>query len=372
MNHKLASIALYPALLAALIGCGNTTAEPIGGGGDSSTTTTTSGLGGSATTTSTSSSTSASQAVCSPACGSSETCVEGACHAVMALDTAGSLASEPCSIVVDDVNVYWQQGEVRRVPKAGGKATSLAWTSTPANLVVDDQYLYWTGTNSGVHRANKLTDVHGLPFADGNGAPTRMAGDGERLYYLENIEGPKLLSSPTVPPLDDPYAAPTLVTSGGYGIGTVAVDADSVYWWGNFGLTRVDKVTKQETVLAQQGVPFDLQIGESALMVVDGDTVFYSTSPVPGSGGVVARTPKAGGESVVVVGPDLGASGVFTVDAEDVYFMTPTALMRVQKTGGTPVVVRLLDPPSPFPTCVAVDEGHVYWVDGAKLWSYAK
>ena len=50
-----------------------------------------------------------------------------------------------------------------------------------------------------------------------------------------------------------------------------------------------------------------------------------------------------------------------------IYFMTPTGVMKMPKTGGAAKLVSLLSPPSPLPTCIAVDDAYVYWVDGSKL-----
>jgi hypothetical protein len=41
------------------------------------------------------------------------------------------------------------------------------------------------------------------------------------------------------------------------------------------------------------------------------------------------------------------------------------------KTGAA-VLVSPLSPQSPFPTCIAVDAKHVYWVDGVKLMALEK
>ena len=41
--------------------------------------------------------------------------------------------------------------------------------------------------------------------------------------------------------------------------------------------------------------------------------------------------------------------------------------MKVAKTGGPAVLVSGLNPPSPFPSCMASDDKYGYWVNGAKL-----
>ena len=86
----------------------------------------------------------------------------------------------------------------------------------------------------------------------------------------------------------------------------------------------------------------------------------------------MARASSTGVGSTVLVDGANGANGVFAVDDSAIYFMTPTGVMKVAKTGGAAKLVSLLSPPSPFPTCIAVDDAYVYWVDGSKLMQLEK
>ncbi|APR87755.1 Putative serine/threonine-protein kinase pknH [Minicystis rosea] len=369
MNRNIALALLTVALLPAA--CDPATAEPITTGGATSSSSS-GGAGGDHDTTSSSTGGAAPQGDCQPACASTEVCVESSCHAVVELDTQTTLTGAPCNIVTDADNVYWQIGEVRRVAKTGGQATSFGWTTMPASLVVDDTHLYWTGGGQGIRRADKHAgqngQAFGSSFADQTGAPTRMTGDGTRLYYFD---GTDVLETDTTAPAG---TTPTVFSPNGLSLGRIAADATGVYYWGSTGYTlvREDKATHDTTVLSGQGTGFDINLEDSASLVVDGDTVFYSTSPVPGTGGIVARVSIAGGESTVIVDAKQGASGVFAVDEESVYFMSPSGVFKVAKTGGLPILLRPLDPPSAFPTCVAVDSQFVYWVDGVRLVQYRK
>jgi hypothetical protein len=80
----------------------------------------------------------------------------------------------------------------------------------------------------------------------------------------------------------------------------------------------------------------------------------------------------AGGPSTTVVDAESGLSGVFAVDATSIWYMTVSGVMKVAKTGGAPVSVATLNPPTPFATCMAVDETYVYWIDGDSLMQYKK
>lgn len=383
MNHRsgltfLACAALLP--LAA--GCNPSGLEPISSGSSTSTssggsgaTSGSGGTGGEAGSTTASGTGGAPQGECEPACGEGTLCVESSCHALVTLDT--STSGPGCTIVLDATSVYWSTNEVRIIPKTGGKATSFnAWVGQPSGLAVDDTYLYFNAGNGGIARAKKTGKSGFTPFAgEGHGSPKHIVTDGTMLYYIEGAtdqESPAVYQSPTSGPPLDPTLAPAVFATGIYGIGNLDVDATSVYYWGGSGLLKEHKTTHAQTDLGPTGIDFNLNVDGASAIVVDGATVYYSTVPVPGEGAIVARVSGAGGPSTVVVDGQSGLSGVFTVDATSVYFMTFSGVMKVAKTGGAPVLLGSLDPPSPFPTCMAVDDAYVYWVDGLKLMKFTK
>jgi hypothetical protein len=372
MTPKLTFALLVAALLVPTAGCGSTSANPISSGGSG-------GTGGTGTTTATGAGATGGSAgnACDPACGAGAVCVDGACHTIAKLDTTGQVNNGTCSIVTDATNVYWMTGNLARVPKAGGPSSVLAGgTPSPGGLVVDDTYLYWTYT--GIQRAmkdatgNNGTDV-GEYIADESGATTHLVSDGTTLYWLDN-------SAIDQAPMDAPpapFATPTPLT-GTDALGSdapIAVDATSVYYWAEAAsvLTKADKTTLSTTTLATRDMFDGIGTVDGACsIVVDGDTVYYSTDPLPGmGGGVVARVT---GPQVVtaVVDSSEGATGPFAVDAESVYFMTVSGVMKVGKTGGTPVLVSPLSLPTPYPSCIAADDTYVYWVDGVTLMQYRK
>jgi hypothetical protein len=380
MNHRtcfsfLACTALFPLLA----GCNPGGLEPIGSGSSTSASTTSTGSGGTggeagSTATSTSGTGGTAPGDCAPACGSSEVCIESSCHALVTLDTASQI--DGCTIVLDATSVYWATSEVRIVPKAGGAVTSFnGWVVQPSGLAVDDTYLYFNAGNGGIARGKKTGKSGFTPFAgEGHGSPTHMVSDGTMLYSIEgatDVSSPAVYQTPTSGPPMDPTLPPTVFATGIYGVGSIAVDATSVYYWGGAGLVKEHKTTHAQTDLGPGG-GFNLNFGGSSGIFVDGATVYYSTDPAPGVGGVVARVSGAGGPSTVVVDGKTGVSGVFTVDATSVYFMTVSGVMKVAKNGGAAVLVSALNPPSPYPTCMAADDKYVYWVDGLKLMQLEK
>jgi hypothetical protein len=309
---------------------------------------------------------------CAAPCGSGAVCVDGQCHALVQLDAATAMNPGECTIALDALQVYWMSSEVRRVAKAGGQPTILdVGTFSPGGLVVDDSYLYWT--NFGIQRVEK--GAPGKPgtgagsyYVDAGGSPTRLVGDGATLFYLENGE---IYQAPTAAaPAPE---APPIPFSETWSLADtpIAVDAQHAYFWteGATALSRIDKAGGQMVTVATRG---NSTIDSGCGLLVSNDEVYYSTAPSPGKGGLVARAGGSPGQGTVLVGEGEGASGVFTVDAAYLYFMTPSAVMRMPRAGGPAVMLAPLSPPSPFPTCIAVDDAHVYWVDGARLMQLQK
>jgi hypothetical protein len=365
-HTSLAALAL--ALLVPAAGCGNTTAEPIGSGGSSSASSASSGgTGGDPSA----SSSSGGGGDCSPGCGASEVCVASTCHALLKLDS--SSGSSGCAIVLDATSVYWATSEVRIVPRGGGEAKSFGqWIANPTALWVDDTYLYFDGGSGGVIRGAKDGKSGFTQFAGGGTtSPTYLIGDGTTLYYLD-AEGPAgVYQAPTTGTLVNPQDPPVEFATGIYGIGTLAVDATNVYFWGAAGLVKQDKTTHVQTNLSASAT-FDGNIDATTGIFVDGDTVYYSAAPAPGIGGVVASFTGAAATSNVIVDGKSGLTGVFTADADSLYYMTFSGVMKVSKAGGDPVLLSALSLPSPFATCMAADDQYVYWVDGGDLMQYKK
>lgn len=378
MRSNFALPVLASTLLLAAAGCGTATANPISSGGSGgSTGTTSTDHGSTGTAGSGGGGGSSAGGACDPACGSGQVCVEGACHAIEALATQGGAVDGVCSIVADATNVYWQGGSVQRVPRSGGEVTLFAWTPQPANLVVGAADLFFRGVQ-GIYSVDKTSSANGSVFSDWSGSPAQMAGDGTTLYWLEpaNDDGPPSVDEVPYSGMANPVGTPAVFSADWAGYGGIAVDATSVYYWGaaEDTLLKRDKTTLASTVVVNTSdLSFTFDFGGAASgITVDGDTLYYSSVPAPGSGGVVARVSTEGGDSTVVVDGSLGATGVFAVDATDVYFMNPDGVMKVAKTGGTAVMVSPFDPPTQFTSCIAADDTYVYWIDGATLMRYTK
>jgi hypothetical protein len=365
MTSKLA-LALLASLLVPAAGCGSETANPISTGGSSASSGTGTTSSSHGATGSGGSGGSAPATACEPACGSGEVCVESACHALTQLASPGG---SPCTMLLDAANVYIATTQVQTVSRTGGTITAPGlWIGQPA-LAADDTYLYFNAGNGGIDRAPK-TGGFGQPFAGETvlGPATHMVSDGSTLYFLEgatDMAPPSVYEAPTTGTPVDPTMVPAIFASDGYGLGTVAVDASSVYFCGGSGgLVKEDKTTQDVTVLDASLCP--------DYIVPDGASVYYSTVPAAGAAGVVARVSGAGGAPTVLTDATLGVNGVFAVDADSIYFMTFSAVMKVSKGGGSPVMVSALSLTTPFATCMAADDTNVYWIDDGNLMQYTK
>jgi hypothetical protein len=80
--------------------------------------------------------------------------------------------------------------------------------------------------------------------------------------------------------------------------------------------------------------------------------------------------PMAGGTPRLVVPDVLVASAPFAVDPTFAYIYKAGGLAKVRLTDGSVVTPRYGQ--SGLPIALAVDEGRVFWADGASVWSSAK
>ncbi len=289
MNTRIGiSLLASTALLSLAPACNPSGLEPITSGSTSTTSTTTSGssgtggTGGEAGSTTSSSTGGAPQIGCSPACGSAEICLEGACHGLLQLDTATAMNGGVCTIALDADNVYWKTSDVRRVPKAGGPSTLLDfqasspgawWSMTPT----------FTGPTS-VSSARRRPPPRSREPALESSTPTRAGAPRAWWGTAPTCTTSKGTRSTKLPsPVPGPQAPPTAFTDTWSSVeGTpIAVDAKSVYLWTEAAsiLTRVDKDDQRSANIANRG---NGTIDATCGIVVDATGVYFSTAPTPG------------------------------------------------------------------------------------------
>jgi hypothetical protein len=284
-------------------------------------------------------------------------------------------ASGTCSIVSDAKNVYWRTGDVHRVAISGENPVAIAPDSDEqSDLVVDDTYIY--RASLGIARAKKDD-----PFTQGTNPweyltsqtmyPGHMTAYASDALVFEDTGG--IYQITRLGPANF-ATVPTPVTDTWGGVHTpIGVNSTSVYFWHDAltGLGKVDWATPAKLDKLGPGLG-KVSVNGDAKIVIDGDTVYFSTLPQTTKGGVVAAMPAGGGAAQIVVDDKQGSNGVFAVDDKDIYFMTPAGVNRVPKAGGKAVLIHELVTPSPFPSCISTDSQYVYWVEGASLMKYTK
>jgi hypothetical protein len=110
-------------------------------------------------------------------------------------------------LAVDEANVYWTTGStiyglfLRKTPKAGGAATTLATGSLPYGLVIKGSFVYWSDGAGGpsTHQIKKTPTAGGatITLASDTSYAHFLAVDGSYVYWL-NSERPDLNIPATV------------------------------------------------------------------------------------------------------------------------------------------------------------------------------
>jgi hypothetical protein len=279
----------------------------------------------------------------------------------------------PTAIAVDEAVLYFATPtEIRRVPKSGGDVVSaVGGQDRPVALAVHGDALVWvnaagcdegdggTGTLLSAPRpggtpeilASSLPCPASLVVSGGRYfvATARLAENGWQSHVLEVFPGddpPRVVT-----PVNDPAA--------------FAVAGDDLYIVGGFTVARISLSTGETEPLgsAIMGPP-----GTS--LALDETHVYFSSGNDPG---VVARVPRAGGESVELLDRSLAPifPRVLGVEPGAVYLAFEGSLLgtppfeergiaRVAPAGGAPrVLARVRARPPSF----ALDDTSLYFTD---------
>lgn len=255
-------------------------------------------------------------------------------------------SSRVVGLAVDATNVYWldAEGNVRKVPKCGGTATTLANAGSAragslGAFTIDATRAYW------VAGAN---DLFAVPLS--GGTPVTLASGMDTLGLT--VKGPELysVSHSFVVRLSVDGGTPSkLAESSTYAPGLPAADDANVYWVGD-GVFSAPRAGGTATTLATAR---DVATG----LAIDDANVYWCDSSAPAA--PMMRTPKAGGQSMTLATNQFGATG-FATDGHDVYWTlggTSGAVVRVAVDGGP--VTTLASASSPG--AIAVDDTGVYW-----------
>jgi hypothetical protein len=214
-------------------------------------------------------------------------------------------------MIVDKDFVYFlTNDEIRRVPTAGSKATTLvrfvdvgAKQSIYWYFTLDEKNVYFVSGPDNKQQIFKLGKSGGKPLALAPaGIPSGLAADDVNVYWLEYAE----------------YAVKKVAIAGGEpvklgdcerpGAGAIAVDAASVYCGDlNGNVLRFAKTGGVTTLVGDQNAPFDL-------LRVD-DRNVYGLSVIKG----IYRIGKSGGAPVRLVPLDRTDAN-FAIDEQNLYW----------------------------------------------------
>jgi hypothetical protein len=314
-------IALFAGLASA---CSNVVREePLGSGGASA-------------------GSSASGGVCERDCKGKPCTAEGLCEPeVLASDLY--FASR---IALDATRVYWTSadGTIDALPLEGGAVMTLASDQyDPWDLAVDEQGIYWT--NSGENT------VVSMPLAGGSTALLAEAGNPlgivvrSGVVYFTNTYD-KLSNDEQIVRVPLP-GGPATVIAATLGAGMLAADDTRVYW-----TDRASAAVWSAPLGGGDATPLAEGIVEPTEIEVDGDAAYVTALEA------TFRIPLAGGAPEVLV---WGAGRGLAMDATHIYVGAADGrVLGVPKTGGPALA---LSRTALYPSDIAVDGEHVYWVE---------
>ncbi|MEP7122105.1 MAG: hypothetical protein ABJE95_14395 [Byssovorax sp.] len=248
-------------------------------------------------------------------------------------------------LALDAARVYWTSaaGDVSALPLAGGAiATLAAGQDDPFDLAVDAHGVYWTSV--GANTVQSIPLAGGVPVllaAAGN--PLGIALRGDVVYFADSYD--KLSNDDHVRRVPLPAGPPSVVaaTSGAH---LVAVDDARVYWTDTAGAAvwSAPPGGGAPTLLASGIVDAtEIEVDEAAAYVTGLEATF--------------RIPLAGGPPQALV---WGAGRGLAIDASHLYVGAADGrVLRVAKTGGPALALARTEL---YPSDIAVDDTHVYWV----------
>jgi hypothetical protein len=295
------------------------------------------------------------------------------------------------AFAIDANTVYWvdthfsgfdpNDGDVMRVPSAGGIPTTLATGSAfifgdaalpmdpsqlngPTSIAVDSADVYWTNQGSGNGLDGSLRK---MPI-DGSATPVKLAScactgvalDNSNVYWTD---GNKVMAAPKLGGMPTMLAVANAIPTRG-----IVVGGMSVYFLDSGTNGQDGRVMKVST---QGGPPVTLasgQVGPVAI-VIDNANVYWTTE----SGNIMKVAASGAAPPVVLASGELDPSGIYlrgiAVDGTSVYWTNASAVKKMGLDGENPTTLAAADRPLE----VAVDTTSVYWnsVEGQSVTEYS-
>ena len=272
----------------------------------------------------------------------------------------------PISLAVDPVNVYWtagtSDGRVMAVPIAGGSVFTLAPGQNGAlGIAASGGSVYWTDYVSSGPTANCLvmsaTGGALATIASAQRGSFGIAASGTTVFWTD-ANGGTVMRGGT-------GSAPVTLASGQMNPTSIAVYESTVYW------TVAGAIMRWQGGVVQT-VASDPSVGSGSLFnaIAAVSTGVFWTEDFPanaGGGGAVVFAPLSGGVKTLAKEPT-GAYGI-AVDTQNVYWTTPTALVKMPLAGGSATTLAT-SPASYQALSVAVDSTSVYWTTAGSVMKF--
>lgn len=266
-------------------------------------------------------------------------------------------------IAIDAEHLYWasyEEGTIKKVPRAGGEVVTLATGEDhPIGIAIDGKNVYWVAYGTALKKA---------PLAGGP-AVTLAKADAGTLYgvavdathaYATDYAGGAILRVAIEGPTDVTPIVPMSTGGGPVRANAVTVSGGYVYWavsgegTGKGRIMRVAVDGKGLPMLLTGGLP-----GHTSGIAVDGDTLYFtiydergSVHAVPVAGGItrtIARDQKFPTHVVV------NGGRVFWTNSDE--GRGDGSIMVAKKDGSVTVLAGAL----PGPYSIAVDGADVFW-----------
>ena len=276
----------------------------------------------------------------------------------------------PISLAVDPVNVYWTAGTnpgwVMAVPIAGGSVFTLASGQImPFGIAASGGSVYWTDYVSSGPTANcfvmSATGGALATIASGQRGALGIAASGTTVFWTDPNGGTVMRGGTG--------SAPVTLASGQMDPSAIAVYESTVYWEVSGDTGANGSIMRWQGGVVQT-VASDPNIGSGMWgAIAAGSAGVYWTegSTAAGGSGAVLFAPLSGGVKTLATEPT-GAYGI-AVDTQNVYWTTPTALVKMPLAGGC--ATTLVTSQAFYQgLSVAVDSTSVYWTTAESVMKF--
>jgi hypothetical protein len=256
--------------------------------------------------------------------GCAATCT-GRCFGERCIVELASEQMRPYAVAVNATHLYWttnendpgtpppNPGALKRVPLAGGNAEALASDLiTPHTLALDGTSVYWTSF------VPKTGALEKMPLG-GQGAITTLAANQDNCHGL--------------------------------------LVAGQAAYFTNYGSGVVAKAPTDGN-----GPIIELAVGQQDPTHLAADATYLYWTNWVSPAGSIARVPRDGGPTEVVVADQLRPYGI-AVDVMNVYWTNSVGgtVMRKPLAGGAGVVLATVPSSQGYPFSLVLDDGYVYF-----------